>query len=71
MENPKVRIESDGIITQVFIDGKKVERVTMVRFLAEVAGTAECTYETLLKDESGKLVIANDKVVKETHTVKF
>ena len=33
MKNPKLRIESDGIVTEVYIDGKKVEKATMADFL--------------------------------------
>lgn len=44
MENPKVRIESDGHITEVYIDGKKVDRATMIDFHAE-PNSVVCKYE--------------------------
>ena len=32
MENPKIRIESNGHITEVWIDGQKVKKATMADF---------------------------------------
>ena len=36
MENPKLRIESDGIVTEVYIDGIKVEKATMAEFTEQI-----------------------------------
>jgi len=67
MENPKIRIESDGkIITQVYIDGEKVNQATMcdLHFHAEV-GEVSCVVERLKTDEHGKVIHINDKIVRE------
>lgn len=72
MDNPKLRIESDGHITEVYIDGKKVNRATMAdfRFHAEPYNV-DFTYEKYVTDENGKIKIVNDEIVRETHEMKF
>jgi hypothetical protein len=36
MENPKIRIESDGEHAEVYLDGKQVEKVLSVEFSQSV-----------------------------------
>lgn len=35
MENPKLRIETDGRMTEIYIDGQKVEKAYMLELHAE------------------------------------
>ena len=72
MDNPKLRIESDGHITEVYIDGKKVNRATMADFHFHAEpNIAEFKYEKYVTDSNGKLLLRNNKSVKENHTLKF
>lgn len=72
MENPKVRIESDGHITEVYINGKKVDRATMIDFHFHAEPhTVECEYEKYKSDENGHLIVENDEIVKEQHILIF
>ena len=54
MENPKLRIESDGEVTEVYIDGKKVDKATMAdfKFHAEPLHV-ECEIERYVLDANG------------------
>lgn len=64
MNNSKIRIESDGrVITQIYIDGEKVNRAIKCDFYAEV-GKVACIVEKLETDESGKVILENDETVK-------
>ena len=72
MENPKLRIESDGRITEVYIDGKKVNRATMADFHFHAEPfDVKFTYEKYATDKSGKIKIENNETVREIHEMKF
>ena len=67
MENPKIRIESDGQYTQVWVDGEKIsDRACMIdfRFYAE-PNEVYCETEEYVKDKDGKNIIKNDEVLRE------
>jgi hypothetical protein len=42
MENPKIRIESDGIITKVYYMGEEIKACTSVGFSHEVGDKPSC-----------------------------
>ncbi len=67
MENPKIKIESDGIRTIVYLDGKKVERCTSINFHADVEDSirAQWSGTTQKEDENGHLIIENDEIATE------
>ena len=61
MKNPKLRIESDGEITEVYIDGKKVEKATMADFHFHAEpGYVECEVERILLDVDGSIRLNKD-----------
>lgn len=67
MKNPKIRIESDGHCTQVWVDGEKIsDRACMIdfRFYAE-PNEVYCETEEYVKDEDGKNIIKNNEVLTE------
>lgn len=67
MDNPKIRIESDGIRTEVYLDGEKVDSCISLDFHATVDDGihVEWNGEKHKKDDNGKLVIENDDIVTE------
>ena len=67
MDNPKIKIESDGIRTVVYIDGKKIERCTSLDFHANVDNGIHVCWngKTQKEDESGHLIIENDEIATE------
>ena len=66
MDNPKIRIESDGHITEVWIDGQKVEKATMAdfEFRAE-PWEVYCKLEKYQLDKDGGIIVKNDEPLKE------
>jgi hypothetical protein len=68
MNNPKIRIESDGNKTEVYIDGQKIENGTNVDFHAgpvNLEHNVQCTVMRYKTDADGKHVIENGSLVKE------
>jgi hypothetical protein len=68
MENPKIRIESDGNKTEVFVDGKKIDKSTNIYFQADpvnIEHNVRCIITRYKADESGNYVIENGELVKE------
>ena len=68
MENPKIRIESDGDITVVYIDGKRV-KTRNIEFSAKLTKDSDRAVmwkgDFLKTDENGNAVIENDDIVTE------
>lgn len=72
MENPKLRIESDGAITEVYIDGKKVDKATMANFSFHAEPQhVECEIERILLNDDGSIRLNKDKtnVLKVTEKI--
>ena len=70
MENPKIRIESNGHITEVWIDGQKVKKATMADF--EFHAEPWEVYFELEKyqlDKDGEIIVKNDEALKENLVV--
>jgi hypothetical protein len=67
MDSPKIRIESDGMRTVVYIDGKKIERCTSLDFHANVDNGIRVYWNgtTQKEDENGHLIIENDEIATE------
>lgn len=67
MEKPKIRIESDGYITKIWIDGEKVsDNATMAdfKFHAEPR-EVYCEIEQYVLDGKGNKVIENNNLLRE------
>lgn len=72
MDNPKLRIESDGAITEVYIDGKKVDKATMADFTFHADPQyVECEIERILLNDDGSIRLNKDKtnVLKVTEKI--
>ena len=67
MENPKIMIQSDGRITELYINGEKVEKAIMAdfRFYAEPFYTT-LDYKKYQTDESGKAKVENNEFLIES-----
>lgn len=62
MKNPKLKIESDGAITEVYIDGKKVDKATMADFTFHAEPQyVECEIERYLLNDDGSIRLNKDK----------
>lgn len=66
MENPKIRIESDGNFAEVYLDGKK-SRCTSLDFHGKVDDILHIAWSGVMQktDEKGDPVIENGKVATE------
>ena len=70
MENPKIRIESDGNVTEVWIDGQKVGKATMADFEFHAEPfEVYCELEKYQHDKDGNLIVKNDELLKENIVV--
>lgn len=70
MDNPKIRIESDGHITEVWIDGQKVEKATMADFEFHAEPwEVYCELQKYQLDENGFPIVNNDELLKENVVV--
>lgn len=67
MDSPKIKIESDGIRAEVYIDGKEVKRCTSIDFHGYVDGGVHIQWSgtTQKEDKSGHLIIENDEIATE------
>lgn len=67
MQNPKIRIESDGHVTEVWIDGEKVSKnATMLDFNFHAEPLqVYCEIEKYKLDKDGNKIIENDEMLKE------
>lgn len=69
MDNPKIRIESDGKTAEVFLDGKEIS-ATLLNFYfhGNVGKKGVCITwngEMYKRDEKGRLCIENNELVME------
>jgi hypothetical protein len=71
MKNPKVRIESDGLYTEVYIDGEKVDMAVAVDFhfyhnSQSDEPIAKCKLIRNRTHESGAVMLGNNEILRET-----
>lgn len=73
MDNPKIRIESDGDITIVYLGGKRV-KTRNIEFSAKLTPKSDKAVmwkgDFLKTDEKGDAVIENDDIVTEEFCYK-
>lgn len=71
MDNPKIRIESDGRITEVWIDGEKVSKnATMLDFNFHAEPLqVYCEIEQYELDKDGNKIVKNNELLKEKMVV--
>lgn len=62
MKNPKLRIETDGITTEIYIDGQKVEKAYMLDLHAEPCEV----YCEIRKYVCGENVLRTKEIVIDT-----
>ena len=62
MENPKLRIESDGVVTEVYIDGIKVKKAAMADFVFHAEPQhVECEIERYLLNDDGSIRLNKER----------
>jgi hypothetical protein len=72
MNNPKIRIESDGKKTEVYINGKEVKRATMVDFHfnhdvdKERQDMVTCELTQYVLDSDKKILVKDNEFVRKT-----
>lgn len=66
MENPIIKIESDGQTTEVYIDGKKIDLCTEFDFHADSDGI-RYTYRNYKRNALGNPLVIGNELVSETH----
>lgn len=72
MENPKVRIESDGQKTEVYINGEKVKTGTMIDFhfrhdvFDDEPYRVTCALTQNVFNDDGLVVIKDNEIVTQT-----
>ena len=67
MENPKIRIESNGYITEVYFNGKKIENARLLDFIFHAEPLEVlCEAKKVKLDENGEVVFDGDEVVTES-----
>ena len=64
-------IRSTGDKTSIEIDGKELEKITMINFIAAVHSGTQCVFEQLVTDADGRPVIEDDDIKREIHRVDF
>lgn len=71
MDNSKIRIESDGYLTHVWIDGERVSNnATMLDFNFHAEPLrVYCEIEQYRLDKDGNKIIKNDELLKEKMVV--
>lgn len=71
MEKPKIRIESDGYTTKVWIDGEKVSnKATMIDFVFHAEPLqVYCEIEQYELDKDGNKIVKNNELLKEKMVV--
>lgn len=68
MQNPKVRIETDGITTEVYVNGEKMKLVKQVLFFG-IPGEIRCELEQYTVSEDGNYKLnhlGTDVVIEST-----
>lgn len=68
MQNPKVRIESDGMTTEVYVNGEKARLVKQVLFFG-IPGEIRCELEQYAVGEDGNYKLndlGTDLVIEST-----
>lgn len=70
MIEPKIRIESDGTCTRLWINDVEIHDLTMLDFHAE-PDWASCEYYQYKRTEGGKYMTHGGDVLSEKHKVNF
>lgn len=67
MERPTIRIESDGIRTHVYLDGKKIKNCTSLNFCASAKDGIRVHWSGTIQkeDKNGKLIIKDNEIEEE------
>jgi len=65
MENPKLRIETDGKTTEIYIDGQQVLGACMLDIHAEPF-EVYCKLEKYKRDAEGQYIVEKDELLRES-----
>lgn len=66
-------IRSTGDKTSIEVDGKELEKITMINFIAAVHNGVQCVFEQIVTDEYGHVLLneSRDEFKQEIHRVDF
>lgn len=70
MDNPRIKIESDGNTATIYIDGEKVKgKMVDLHFHGDVDDGIHIAwdYEIIKEDENGMPLVENNEIVTEKH----
>ena len=69
----EIKITSNGDITHLEVDGKEIDKVTVINFIGAVNCGVECIYEQIATDEWGHVMLneTRDEVKRELHRIDF
>lgn len=64
-------IRSTGDKTSIEIDGKELEKITMINFIAAVHNGVQCVFEQIVTDEYGHVLLneSRDEIKREIHRI--
>ena len=64
-------IRSTGDKTSIEINGKELEKITMINFAAAVRNGVQCVFEQVVTDEYGHVLLSEsgDEIKREIHRV--
>ena len=64
-------IRSTGDKTNIEVDGKELEKITMINFIAAVHNGAQCVFEQIVTDEYGHVLLneSRDEIKREIHRI--
>ena len=68
MENPKIKIESDGKYVHVWVDGEEIKDIVQMDFHAsanEKGVDIICSYWKHVRTEGGRLLVLNNELITE------
>lgn len=64
MDNPKIRIESDGITAEIYLDGEKIS-CTALDFHGDVKNGLQIKWHGTMhkREENGNICVENNEIV--------
>ena len=67
----EIVIRSTGDKTSIEVDGKELEKITMINFIAARNNGVQCVFEQIVTDEWGHVMLneSRDDILREIHRI--
>ena len=67
----EIVIRSTGDKTSIEVDGKELEKITMINFIATRYNGVQCVFEQIVTDEWGHVMLneSRDEIRREIHRI--